>query len=274
MKKIRRPDTRDGWYEIDPASAISLLDKQHKNRPLREARAERIAGDIRAGKYGENGEPMIFCPAGRLLDGQTRARAVVISGRAITSYCVFGVSPAQFDTMDQGSTRSTQDLLATLGVIRYGVMAAAARWCIRYESTWIAHEVPIRNWAVDDWVRKNGDRLAMALHKMEAAAGGPFPKGIPVAAVLFLLFHIQDHPRADEFIHGLASGANHAPDSPLLVLRKRLQPGMSVSRFHQVAFLIKAWQAFRDGRRRMVLKWLARPGGGEPLPLIDDGMQE
>lgn len=266
MKRLKA-DRRDGWYEITPSDAHELIEARHKNRPLREVRAARIASDITAGRYGENGETLIFCDRGRLLDGQTRLRAVVLANKPIVTYCVFGVSAAQFDTMDQGASRSTQDLVAVLGYKKYATVSAAAKLCLRYETSWLADNVPVRNWAVDDWLRKNGRELSDALSAMDEASGGKFPVGCPPATVLFLYYYVKSHPKAGEFARGLATGAELRDGSPILTLRTRLaQPGLRP--WYRVAFVIKAWNAFAAGRNLGVIKWLARPGGAEPLPRI------
>ena len=60
MKLVRKPDSRDGVYEITPADAAAMLQGMKKNRPLSERQANMIAQDILAKKWTVNGETIIL----------------------------------------------------------------------------------------------------------------------------------------------------------------------------------------------------------------------
>lgn len=274
MKLIRKSDQKDGWYSVDPKSAAELLENRSKNRPLSEPRAKRIADDITEGKYQANGEPLIFSPSGRLLDGQHRLRAILISGRSIETYVVHGVPDQAFDTMDTGKSRAGADIAAIAGRSNYAIVASVAAWAIKHETgTWRSMiKGQIRNWQIDDWLRKNGAEVEQRIEELRHGADGFAKLGSPASLVfVYMMAYREDPDAALRFMSGLASGTGLSSGSPVLFLRNRMLTER-LDGHHRMALCILAWKAFRDGRKVGVLRWKSTKSGsgGTPMPMFGD----
>lgn len=105
------------WIVITPELATRWLEECNwNNRPVRDGWVTRLASDMRAGNWrGQNGEAIKFDNAGRLVDGQHRLWAVVMSKVSIESLLVEGVDPEDYSTIDIGAKKALQDFLGPMG---------------------------------------------------------------------------------------------------------------------------------------------------------------
>lgn len=265
MKKVRKADPRDGWYEIGPSDAQELLDRQIKNRPLNEAEAVRISRTINDGHWEPNGESIVLEQQGRMIDGQTRCRAVVLANRPIVSFVVHGVPAKVFDSIDQGKARTGAHIAAILGVNNYALGASVAKWALSYEMGWAIKHVRNSNRDIRLWLQKYGAELDLALNEMSSLVPntrGLKALGIPsVLTFTYLMTRRIDAEKAKEFYRGVAVGENLGAGSPLLALRNRIA-GDKASRHHQMAWFVKTWNAFYDGRKVSLVKHVPKVGGG------------
>ena len=192
MKKVRKSDPRDGWYEVTPTEAQQMLDKRNKNRPLKERRAQRIAGEIGDGRYRENGETIVFNEAGKVLDGQHRLRACILANKPIVSYCVFGVADNVFPSFDQGQMRSGSDLAALMGFQYYAPVAAVARLAIRYADGTLATtgtQTAVSTEALRLYMKRNEDQLSESIEFVMKYRNG-LCKLLPLSHVAFLHYMV------------------------------------------------------------------------------------
>jgi len=264
MKMVRKPGPRDGWYEIGPGDAQEILDGKAPNRPLSEHRALRYASAMRAGQWAENGEPWIFDDRDSLLDAQTRARAVVLSGKTIVAYCIFGIPRRFFSTLDDGAKRTGADAASCAGVKNAVIAAAAARWLMRYETGSPADKrQTFSNKVITDKIRRTPDleEAVSAVVRTKTLISIIPPSTI---AFVYLMAHREDPRAADTFIEQLASGENLSSGDAVLVLRQRLLSlrGQThkAHEYEKLAWTIKAWNAHRAHRKLSLLKWVPKIG--------------
>lgn len=99
---------------VTPQTATLWLDtKNSHNRPVSQSTVERYVQEMRAGRWVNNAQPIIFGkPSDRLLNGQHRLKAIVISGVSVECTITWGVDDNAFDTIDDGNKRSLADVLA------------------------------------------------------------------------------------------------------------------------------------------------------------------
>ena len=100
---------------ITPQVAQMMLEHNTHNRNLTESRAQAYARDMASGNWRYTGEGIKFGPDGTLLDGQTRLRAIVLSGVTITMPVWRGIDPDAQLVMDSGRPRSNSDALSLRG---------------------------------------------------------------------------------------------------------------------------------------------------------------
>jgi hypothetical protein len=264
-RRVRKPDERDGWYEFVPVTAQADLDAGAKNRPRNEFRAERIAADISAGHWRENGETLVYDETGRLMDGQTRLRACILANKPLVSYCVFGVPYVVFPSLDTGRSRSGGDIAGLLGFKNCHAIAAVARLIIRYQRgvlTTTGSSTIIPNEEIKSYLKRNRERLSAAMEFVQKRRGGIVGL-LPISQVAFVFYmNAEKHrSKAEEFVEKLATGAELAQQSPILILRRRME-GLRGEKHlltepQKLALVIKAWNAFLAGKSTSLLKWNA-----------------
>lgn len=270
MKLHRKWNRRDGWYQISPAEAIALLNDGARNRPLREARAQKIAAEIKAGTWRENGESVIFDGNGRLIDGQHRLRACVLADRPIVVFCVFGVPAKFFPSFDQGKVRGGDDLAALMDFSNATSVAAVARLAIMYADGALTKtgQPPMASERLRLFMDRNREGLTDAVEFSNKFRKG-IVKLIPISHAAFLYFMNRIEPersRAADFIERLATGIGLHKGDALLLFRTRMVDLIGekhkLTQTQKLALLIKAWNAFLAGKQVGVL----RLRDDEPFP--------
>lgn len=78
---------------ITPRIAKTMLSHNTGNRPLRKAVVQRYATDMENGDWQDNGDPIRFDTNGRLIDGQHRLEAVILSDTPIDAWVLRGLKP-------------------------------------------------------------------------------------------------------------------------------------------------------------------------------------
>ena len=103
-------DFRNGWYRITPLFAEELLRTGSNPRGKTiKAVVDRYAADMEAGKWKENGEPIIVNTDGKLQDGFHRLHAIIKSG--VPQYMVVIFDAPVTKCYDYGKNRSVKEEL-------------------------------------------------------------------------------------------------------------------------------------------------------------------
>ena len=119
---------------ISPKHAAALLDRSIGNRPIKKSNLHFLIDEMQSGRFVYNGESMIVCADGQLLDGHHRCAAIVATGLSQEIELVTVESPKAFATIDQGITRSVADVLAISGSPYPIQLSAAIRYGMCYET--------------------------------------------------------------------------------------------------------------------------------------------
>src|ERR1017187_643731 len=248
IARSRKHDPRDGWYTITPEQAAQLLKSGHKNRPLTPTKAEAIARDLRSGDWKPNGETFIFDEENRPIDCQHRLKACVLAGVPIEGYCVFGIPSEYFVTLDQGKSRGGADLAALAHFKHSALTAATMRIVMAYR----AGRVGKRLWkeashaALNAFMQEHRTTLTAAVALVAAHRQG-FARLVPLSQVAFRAHEAGPPSRLDWFVEKLASGARLPAADPVMLFRNRMITFIgnkhSLSQGHQLALLIKTWNA-------------------------------
>ena len=122
---------------ITPAIARFYLTRNLKNRPLRERHVKKLAHLMAAGKWVLNGEPIQFDTQGRLLNGQHRLNAIILSNKSVYMLVVEGVSdPNAFATIDQNAlSRGAHTVLQMNGVSNATIMTSISKKLLHWYNT-------------------------------------------------------------------------------------------------------------------------------------------
>lgn len=234
---------------VTPQMAHDWLNTAHPNRPTSRARVKTIARAITAGLWQVNGQTLVFCPEFRLLDGRHRCLAIVEAGQSVQTFCVIGIDPSCFRTMDMGRKRSGSDILSIAGHPQAQTLCSALRWLWRYEhQQMLQATIPIADYELPDYLAQH-PRIGSSLSwgQMLRAL---IPAGL--AAMLNLLMHTADPGLAKRFFLSLSRGVELTDNDPAYQVRERfLHEGRTLHHkaiAERAAVMIHAWNCYRTGR--------------------------
>jgi hypothetical protein len=251
---------------VTPDQARALLARNTFNRPLVKRRVAEYAEDMRCGRWQFNGEGIIFSDQGVLLNGQHRLSAVVESGATVEFLIVRGVPQEAFASIDTGGKRSAAVMLSLQGERNSATLAAAATllWQHRHGKRVGGSVHPTRLGLAALLQEEPGLRASV-----EAVCAGDGPRRFVAPAVLAFCHYVfsrSDAGLADEFLQKLRTGAGLKVECPILVLRNRLVSSRA-TRTEALVLLVKAWNAFKRGKRLRRLT-LTRKNGELHLPRV------
>jgi hypothetical protein len=258
---------------ISPEMAAAYLALNTHNRPLVDNRVEAISNDIVEGNWVLNGESIKFSVTDKLLDGQHRLAAVVKSGKAVESVVIRGLDEAAQDTVDTGAKRSLGNVLAIKGETYVNTLAAAIRLSFYLTKYGEPKTGPLTYPTVTEllhYFAANGDLRDSAPIASQAAHSS---LRLPSGTVCALHCHMKriDAARTDMFWDQLLM--NDAPkNSAIHALRESLTRDLSrphrMSTNHKTALIIKAWNAWLEGRKMDYILWRATGAGAENFPKL------
>jgi hypothetical protein len=267
-KKLRAKNMKSDVMTITPEWAKYVLEEKNSgNRALNRQQVERLAKDMERGKWKLNGDPIRFSEK-RLLDGQHRLSAVVLSGVTIQSVVIFGISDDVFDTIDTGKRRSAGDTLGTLGEQNACRLAAALMLIDSYMTGRVEKPVAHNNTEISDLLAKYPD-VRESIKTPRPAKGLIQPS---VVDACYYLFSRKDTVLADEFVDKILRGTGLEEGTAWYVLRERLVKNSlakaRLSRPYVMALCIKAWNKARAREKVRQLRWRENGDAVEPYPVI------
>lgn len=250
---IANPPASSVYMQITPEIAAEMLERNDRNRPASAKVARGYAQEMAAGKWRYTRVPIIFSDAGRLIDGQHRLQAVVMSGAIIEADVAFGAPDDAFAFIDIGKKRGASDIFAINGVQDYTTVSAAMGWVHQY---------------LNDRMRNHGAIGASAADLYElykdhtdihdsVKFGRKFNKArIASASMMTALHYLCAHKcrrDADHFftVAGDGFGAESKFDPPLVLRNKLIEGDASGKKLHRVVtsgLTITAWNLSRAGR--------------------------
>lgn len=242
--------------EITPTMATKWLEQNTHNRPLSQSKVTTYATAMRDGKWELNGETIIFDSNEVLQDGQHRLWACIESEIAFKSMVVFGVDPATFKTIDTGKSRRPSDVLGISGYSNRTTLSAAASLVLRYRRGNMAHTRTTPNADILALVEENPKLVEwVAKARQNGASKGQTSGWASMLAALGFLVSTHHQEQVTQFVLQVQSGANLSQKAPALVLRNRLLNDAHLPQINRMALLIKAWNAFVEGRVVGTLRW-------------------
>ena len=254
---------------ITPEIACELLEANRFNRPLSQLLVNRIAAQIRAGKWRYNGDTIKVSTTLDVLDGQHRLWAITEAKRPVETLVVFGIDREAFDTIDTlRKYRGAADTVALEGAVRHrAIVAAALGWLIRYERNVLeAYKQPgnrVENSDVKEAYRAN-PRITVAAERCSSL------RRLVNAGVMTFFYYVlstQNAALAEEMVDVLTDPKRLAVDHPYYLLRDYLLSDQAKEAVKTIALMIKASNAAYRGTRPSTLTW--RPGGKNPEKFPD-----
>lgn len=244
---------------ITPTDAADMLARNSTNRPINKNSVARYAREMETGEWMENGQTILIGSNNQLLDGQHRLTACVRSNTPFKAIVIGGLTPTTMLTIDTGRSRTASDILGIFGYKNVRQLTALTRLAL----TWGKDSRELSAFAISRIDIPEILRRVEEEPELQAYAD-PNPAqvvGLSGSAHNFLNYLLQpiDGEWAEEYFRILAGGGVDNPvGHPIIALRNRLalmlQEQHSKSRGIQIAFGIKAWNAWRDGRTLQIMK--------------------
>lgn len=255
------------------------------NRPVSLRVVNNYAKSMLRGEWRLTHQGIAFDLKDHLKDGQHRLMALVQAAEdgaldgdevlpadpkiSIKMLVTRGLEKDIFAYLDQGSLRSSANILAMSGYANTAHLGAAGRLLYLYDNYeykyWRATKVP--NKQVLETVQKNALNEYLPVCTLLTQVGI-----IASAATVGYFVCERAHPEGPhmEFIEALRQGVNLAADSPALVLRNYMirsrgtDAGARRDSFTHLALYIKTWNDFVLKRRRSAISW--RNNEAFPIP--------
>lgn len=256
--------------DITPDLAESLLEKNTLNRNVASYVVDKYARDMSAGEWKLNGQTIKIASTGRLLDGQHRLQASIKSGQSFPGMIVRGLDEKVFETFDLGARRSLADILKDRGEINTSTLAAALR------QLWLLENGFLTSKMATPTVAEMLDTLERSPTLRDSVRYAGQIKHITAPSLVVALHHQfaqKSKSHADLFIQRLADGAELPAKNPILRLRDQLMRAKAERKNvmadpERAAWVIKAWNAYIDGREIAHIKWAPNGPRGESFPVI------
>lgn len=253
-----------------PAEAQELLERNTLNRNLSRLHVHRLAQDMRAGNWDDNGQPIGFDTDGVLVDGQHRLNAAIIAGIPITFDINVGLSPQSRGSIDQNRPRRAKDLFFMRGERHAMGLAAVTR------NLFLFSQNGIITGQGGNTHTKGDKRLTTIAALDQFLATHPYVRRstefvysrkwknmVPTAilgALHYLFAHASSERKANEFMEQLHTGAGMDSTDPLYMARERFLEsvtatvGKKLNVRYKSGLLIKAWNMRLKGRTVQYLK--------------------
>jgi hypothetical protein len=255
---------------ITPELAREWLKVNIKNRDAKPRAIQRYMEDMLEGDWRLNGSTIVFGVSGRLLDGQDRLMACVESGATFQSLVVWNVNDDDQDVMDTGVKRGFHDTLRLHGYNNVMPLASAVRLDWRWQSECITNKGTFPS-TIQALRHLEANPEIKNFIKWSNAVIGKGKVRIPPSVLIAFFYRASLclSEDAEYFHHHLTTGENLATDNPIMALRRYAaniannthgRPG----EVFWLAIVIKAWNAFLEGRSVSEMRW--RRGGAKPEP--------
>jgi hypothetical protein len=260
--------------DVTTEIALDWLTANTHNRPLKPRAIEAYAADMRAGVWSWNGEAIKFDRNGRLQDGQNRLHAVIESGKTIKMLVVRNLEPEAQDTMDSGVKRKFSDVLKLHGEENHVALASITRRVYTWKAgvRYVTGGGPYSpsNMQLAATLAEHPELRDIAKRAQHVSSNSALPTSI--AGLTVWLFDQIDKTDSEHFFERLASDQGHHAGEPIYELRKTLTSNQGSRRQYTnrsilLALTIKAWNAYRDGRKIGQLRFA--PGGARPEKFPD-----
>lgn len=254
---------------VTPGLAKELLKRNTHNRKLRERAIGDYARDMKALRWPLNGEALKIAENGDVLDGQHRLHAVIAADVAVDMFIVVGLDPAAQETMDSGRKRTTGDALALREEANAVVLAAVLRrvWAWQQgDYRFKGRQTPTTAECTALLAEHPELRRSAEIAARTRAAFPRIPQS--VLGTAHFLFNAINPAETAWFFQRIADGAELPLGHPILALRTRVTSerldSVRLSEDRFMAYLIRTWNACRDGRDLARLQH--KPGSPVPQP--------
>lgn len=218
--------------EITPQLATDLLERNERNRKPSQPKIKRYAAMLLDDQWDLNGETLKFSESGRLLDGQSRLQAVILSGRSALMEVRFGLPEKTQQTMDTGEQRRLQHELEMRGEKDCTNLAAVIRgihlWLNNAYTARAAEGKTVERSRAYYLTTRQGIELLDKFPRIREslkACRRPACEAVLSPGKLAVLHFLMRHSQQRAYMWAVLNGDGGCPDCPVLWVRNRVIAG-------------------------------------------------
>lgn len=266
------------WYDVTSELATFWLERNTRNRALRQSVVNKYAADMRAGRWMPSPDAVAFDTNNAIIEGQHRLWAVIESGVTVRMLVVFGLAPETINVLGDHLRRNLQDItkIRRPGMHVSTLYAAITNMLI--QTSIIANSVD-RTRARENVTRavqiEMMDRHVTAIEfTVRDAFRSATMRSITVAAVMTPVtraYYTQDRERLRQFGKAMLSGMVEAPEDQAAIMLRNVLLRAQQGNARPVGEIVyrkaeRALQAFLE-REKIATLYEA---SGELFPLPED----
>lgn len=208
----------DAVLSVTPELAFRWLEGNTHNRPINQRHVERLARDMKAGRWRLTHQGIAFDVTGLLIDGQHRLCAVIEADLPVTMRVFYNEPSENRHVVDTGERRSNLDVLAISGQVGEinVILLATLRAMLAGMTSQSSRMTP----------GEEGERFSCHRQALEFAVehfGHAPARGLATAqirAVIGRAYYSVDHNRLAHFCDVLRSGmSTDEVDHVVIILR-------------------------------------------------------
>lgn len=257
---------------MTPQLATELLEHNKLNRPLIDQHVQRIARQIKGGKWKFNGDTIKVSVGGDVLDGQHRLWGVIEAKCSIETIIVYGVERDAFATIDAvRRPRSGADVLALCGVeLNKKIVATALQWLVRWQrNCLVQYKAPtnrLENSDIEDAFAAHPG-IAQAVDRVKSL-GAIANRGL--LAFFYYILTNRNAELAERMIATLSDPSSIGVNDPFFRLRAYLMKDKWTRKdpVVSIAVCIKAANAACEQRSVQALNWKNQGSHAEAFPTL------
>ena len=251
--------------ELTPEIAAEFLTKLPEGqRSMSERSVDRYAADLMADQFPFTGDSIKFNAKDELIDGQHRCQAVLVSEESTPMLVIYGLNDDTIRFLDGGRSRKFPDDLKIHGYANHTALAAITQrvWQWQHGNYGYMGVPYVQNALYANttatraqlWQQLNEEPTlaettthAMRIHRYLGNAP------VSVIGLVWWLLGQVDADAREKFFYELVEGSEQTgPEYPINVLRKvltrRMNPGEEREGHIWLAYIIKGYNAWAEGR--------------------------
>lgn len=264
---------------ITPDIAHAMEAYNTNNRKLSDSIVVKYAREMSEGRWKFNTDIIAFSKSGRLLNGQHRIRAVLMADTPILADVGFGYDDDAFDVIDIGKVRNMGDILHIAGfgaATKYETdLAASVRLLLDYRN--LLEGKPVERESspqvIQNVLMENIgliDAINFVRGKKVVRLATP-----SIAALVFYFAAKTDKDKAEQFIADISDPRGDvSAENPAMKFREAMMKNKyaksKLSRYETLIMMIRAWNAYLEGRELKSLYGRQTPSG-LTVPIFSQG---
>lgn len=265
--------------KVTPELAVYWLENQATNRKINDTYVNRLAEDMREGRWVFPGDPLKFNNQGKLIDGQHRLSAVVKLGIPQQFVILNGYKEESIKVLDLGKARSADHVGQILGMATTSNHTACIN-ALNLPHSHLTYSIPkiLNLWNI------YGDGIKFACQSHGGCAKNGIQPTSSFRALIAKAYYYENIELLSSFFRCFTSGfaENGESDYAAIALNanysKLRMKGVSLGSYNEkTEWYLKTQQALNYFIRRSSVRSINKPKkivDHYPLPLISEDSEE